>query len=315
MSSIPESRRPKYFNAGPFNLCGSGKKEKGLDFFFSRQKLEEAINYTPRDDDLFVVTYPKNGTTWTQQIVYCLLNDGQPTKEAQDLFKKSPFLEVSGTSCLLNRDDTRVTSIKSHLPYDLMPKNVKSKYIVVMRNPKDTVVSFYHHTKGLRSLYDFEKGSFDDYFELFMEGGVDYGDYFDWILSWLPHQNDSNVCLLTYERMKSHPEESIKKLASFIGLGDKVNDSEFLDKVIHASSVKTMRQLMNPSFRTFYLNKENGDLETKKDAFHFVRKGVVNDWKTIMSTEQSERLSNLFRQKAEGHPELLSLWQDYSWLE
>jgi hypothetical protein len=62
-----------------------------------------------------------------------------------------------------------------------MPKNDAFKYI--MRTSKHTVVSFYHHTKGIVFLYDFEKGTFEDFFDLFMERLVEYGDYFDWILS------------------------------------------------------------------------------------------------------------------------------------
>jgi hypothetical protein len=93
-SSIPASRRPKYFDAGLFHLCGLGHKWEGYDFFFfSKGSLNEAINYTPKDDDLFVVTYLKNGTTWTKQILYCLLNGektGHPPHAAQKLSLSFP---------------------------------------------------------------------------------------------------------------------------------------------------------------------------------------------------------------------------------
>jgi hypothetical protein len=36
--------------------------------------------------------------------------------------------------------------IKTHFPYGMTPMNSKAKYIFVARNPKDCVVSFYHHT-------------------------------------------------------------------------------------------------------------------------------------------------------------------------
>jgi hypothetical protein len=36
--------------------------------------------------------------------------------------------------------------IKTHFPYKLTPQNPNAKYIYVARNPKDCVVSFYHHT-------------------------------------------------------------------------------------------------------------------------------------------------------------------------
>ncbi len=79
-----------------------------------------------------------------------------PIDVEKNMFSKNPheavpFLEI-------NKDDhTRVIDqvesmssprmIKSHLPYSFLKKPItdkKIKVIVVMRNPKDTLVSFYH---------------------------------------------------------------------------------------------------------------------------------------------------------------------------
>ena len=60
---------------------------------------------------------------------------------------------------------------KTHLPYDLVPKPrdeaTKPRYIYVMRNPKDTAVSFYHHYQLLPRA---KHRSWDEYFELFIKG-------------------------------------------------------------------------------------------------------------------------------------------------
>ena len=40
------------------------------------EKLEKKIyDFELRDDDIWIVTYPKCGTTWTQELVWMLLND------------------------------------------------------------------------------------------------------------------------------------------------------------------------------------------------------------------------------------------------
>jgi len=321
-SCIPESRRPRYFDAGPFLLAGTGQLEPGFAVAFTQEVLQDVINYSPKDDDLFIVTYPKCGTTWMQQIVCCMKN-GFPPKNAHELFSLSPFLEMMGTGVLKPTDgsSTEYTSIKIHLPYELTPKNSKAKYIVVLRNPKDTVVSFFHHTKGI-NLYGFQHGLFDDYFELFMEGNVDFGEYYDWITSWLPHRKDPNVFWITYERMKSHTKEVLKELADFIGVADKMKSNpNFIQDVMHGSSLTHMRQTINTSMALF-LKDSNDNLEkndaspeeSPKKGFEFVRKGVVNDWKNTLSTEQNERISQKFRLKAQEYPELLTVWEDYSWL-
>lgn len=65
--------------------------------------------------------------------------------------------------------------------------------------------------------YRFKNGKFDDFFELFMEGEVDFGDYFDCLMSWYEHRNDQNVLFLTYEQLKKDTKEYVLKIAKFMG--------------------------------------------------------------------------------------------------
>lgn len=75
--------------------------------------------------------------------------------------------------------------IKTHLYPSMTSKNQDAKYLYVSRNPKDVVVSFYHHTVGFPRHYDFASGSFDTYFELFLDGKVDHGKWRQkWCHSW-----------------------------------------------------------------------------------------------------------------------------------
>ena len=65
------------------------------------------------------------------------------------------------------------------------------------------VVSFYHHTKGF-DYYNFKDGNFDDFFEVFMAGACDSGDYFKLVPEWFREsQIKSNVYMMLYENMKN----------------------------------------------------------------------------------------------------------------
>ncbi|KAH9375286.1 hypothetical protein HPB48_020504 [Haemaphysalis longicornis] len=88
-------------------------------------------------------------------------------------------------------------AIKTHMLYDEKRMCPEAKYVCVMRNPFDCCVSFYHHYK-MYPIYGFENGTFEDFLQLFLEGDVDGGDYFDHLLSWYPHRNDSNVLCLRF---------------------------------------------------------------------------------------------------------------------
>ena len=79
------------------------------------------------------------------------------------------------------------------------------------RNPKDVVVSFYYHTVGF-PFYDFKEGKFDDYFELFINGKVDFGDYFKMVPEWWEQsKKKKNIHFVLYENLKTNFEEWVVK--------------------------------------------------------------------------------------------------------
>lgn len=173
-----------------------------------------ALKYKPRSDDVFIVTFPKSGTLWMQQIGYLIFHDGSPAPDGLEFYKTTPFLEMFGAEDVVKMK--RPGLIKTHLPYDLIPKSPSAKYVYVCRNPKDVCVSFFYHTKGFVA-YDFADGSFEDYFDVFTQGANDFGDYFDHVLSWYAHRNDPNVLFLRYEDIKADPRSQVLKFAAFLG--------------------------------------------------------------------------------------------------
>lgn len=72
---------------------GSGRScvmiQKFMDQFAERIKRMEVY-----DDDIWVVTFPKCGTTWTQEMVWLINNNLDYTKALEiNLNKRFPFLE------------------------------------------------------------------------------------------------------------------------------------------------------------------------------------------------------------------------------
>ena len=71
--------------------------------------------------------------------------------------------------------------IKTHLPLSMLPPNLldTAKVIYCTRNPKDSVVSFFHHEKILPPHGLDQNADFIKYAKLYREGNTPYGDYFD----------------------------------------------------------------------------------------------------------------------------------------
>ena len=47
-----------------------------MNLLMKQQKVDELVNFELRSDDVFIVSYPKTGTTWMQQIVKLILANG-----------------------------------------------------------------------------------------------------------------------------------------------------------------------------------------------------------------------------------------------
>ena len=174
-------RKPSYNKRGAL-LMPMGFPSGGLD---------SALEYRPEPDDIFVTSYPKCGTTWLQHVVYLMLNSGEPLAEGVTMNDVFPHLEEVGQEGVARLPRPRL--IKTHLPFAMTPYLPQARYIYVARNPFDCAVSFFHHTRGFPKHYDFSDGTFDDFFECFVRGEVDFGDYFDNLMSWYAHKDDRNL--------------------------------------------------------------------------------------------------------------------------
>lgn len=174
------------------------------------------LEFVPRNDDIFLVTYPRSGTTWMQMILYQLTTDGN--MDFPHICRVSPWFErfltmdVMGAKELENFPSPRI--FKTHLSYGWIPKT-PCKYIYVVRNGKDVAVSYYHFYVS----HLFFKGSFSDFFEqYFMKGNVQYGLWFGHVAEWLENKDRLDLLILRYEDLVKHMEDSLHKIISFCGL-------------------------------------------------------------------------------------------------
>ncbi|CAN7938707.1 unnamed protein product [Ixodes hexagonus] len=289
--------------------------------------VRSALNYKPRPGDVFIVSYPKCGTTWMQHIVYNILNGHAPPSSMMEFSKQMPFLEFQGADSA--RDMPRPGAIKTHMPFHLQPLSTSAKYIYICRNPYDCCVSFFYHTRRVPE-YEFQEGTFDKFLDMFIEGKVDFGDYFDNLLSWYEHRNDSNVLFLTYEDLKKDTASWVLKIASFLGnqYGEKLRRSqEALNDILKRTRFETMKRAVDEATKSFYHEIESTPENEKplwakliKDAIgectmqkpkigDFMRQGVVGDWKNHFTVTDVRRLKELIATKTGGSG-VMTLWRD-----
>ncbi|KAK8785125.1 hypothetical protein V5799_008512 [Amblyomma americanum] len=62
----------------------------------------------------------------------------------------------------------------------------------------------------------FAEGTFYELFDMFIEGKVDYGDYFDHLIAWYPRRDATNVLFLTCEELKKNTTAWVFRIADFV---------------------------------------------------------------------------------------------------
>ncbi|XP_075534389.1 sulfotransferase 1 family member D1-like [Dermacentor variabilis] len=257
---------------------------------FDWSDFEAACRYRPRADDILVMTYPKSGTTWVQYMLYLLVHDMAPVPAGCRLDSFAPFLEKGGL-CLLDSLVKSPRPIKTHLSFDVMPWHPEPRYVCVLRNPKDVCVSLYHHVRGFERYYHFEDGSFDDFFEAFVEGEVDSSDYHDHLLSLWSHRDHDNVLLLKYEDLSERPLQEVRKLVDHVRPCFPSGWMEpDLESLVAAASFDVMKAQPHEQWAS-----------SRPDHVPpFIRLGRVGDWRNHLTKEQSKLLEEKFARKTAG---------------
>ena len=112
------------------------------------------------------------------------------------------------------KPDNERRFIKSHHPLSLLPSNLVStaKVIYVARNPKDVMVSYYHHHKLIRA-HGFS-GNLANIAERFMNNQIMMGPFFPHIEEGWSMKDHPNF--LFHEDMKKDMKSVIEKVSNFL---------------------------------------------------------------------------------------------------
>lgn len=208
----------------------------------------EALNYRPysaEPDDVFITCWAKSGTTMMQQMFHQLrmvAATGAGDMDFDDISRMTPWEDSAVMT------DTDMTApqraaprgFKSHREYERLPAG--ARYVVTLRDPKDTYVSFCRFFEG----WMVEPGALtlEEFFPLWMGGGPGGCDYFTHLLSWWARRNEPDTLLSTYEAVVKDRRTMIRRLAEFL-------DIEATDALVDIVEEHTSREFMHTHMDRF----------------------------------------------------------------
>uniref|UniRef100_A0A8C5QSU1 Sulfotransferase n=1 Tax=Leptobrachium leishanense TaxID=445787 RepID=A0A8C5QSU1_9ANUR len=264
----------------------------------TKEHIETLQDFKIKHDDVFLVTYPKSGTIWTQHILSLICSEGYRNgTEETTTDTRIPWLETKSPD--IHVDWTKYAEISprlftTHLSYSLIPQELKTKkgkVIYVVRNPKDVAASFYHFYNIFVHLK--KPANFDEFMERFLAGDVVAGLWFDHVQGWYSHKDEFNVLFLKYEDMIMDLCSIVQKICKFLG---RELDETTLNTVVEKASFKNMK--MDTRANGEHLP---GQFFNENKA-RFMRKGTIGDWKNLMTVAQSEQFDAIFKEKMKGLP-------------
>lgn len=217
-----------------------------------------------RNDDVFVCSLPKSGSSWTETIVWFLkqgsnFESNQSNKRQKSVsgfeipatFKananelqandqsltESEALKMAWSMHFEQLESPRI--IKTHVPVYALPKAIwtkQTKLIYVVRNPKDMTVSEYHYRRNYLPPADIKIDDVVDgiTMDLWPQSPRAQHILNFWNLRHLP-----NILFVAYEDLVRDSFANIKKISEFLEC--KYTDQQ-LQKLTDLVSFKNMKE-------------------------------------------------------------------------
>ena len=228
-------------------------------------------NLTVFPDDVFLVSYPRSGNTWTRFLVGNLIDQNDPVTFSN---VESRIPEIYFNRDRFLRQLPRPRMIKSHECFQPHYPHV----IYIVRDPRDVAVSFYHHNVKARNIPDdYPMATFVPRF-IAGEFDVKFGSWRDNVLSWtVLRGNDPRFLMLRYEDMKLDPARELASIVAFLERYSfrKIDSSPgALQRAVERSSPERMRALEKQEAGNWVLTKK-----TRSDK-PFVRSAIAGGWKS-----------------------------------
>ena len=202
-------------------------------------------DYKPTGHDVFACVGFKSGTTWLLQIAVQIAYLGHAEfdnihsvvawPDAAPPFRRRiiPLADDSP----VRRAPTRLRIIKTHLQQQLVPRSSEARYLVMVRDPKDVIVSGYHFIRSL--LLGPLMPSVRHWVELSLSGDLPSGSWARHLASYWRVRNEPNVLFLTYEDLSADPRAVIQQIARFMSVD---LDPGQLEAVLRATTFEEMRR-------------------------------------------------------------------------
>jgi hypothetical protein len=256
-------------------------------------------DYEPTANDVFVSTFAKSGTNWMMQIAHQIAFRGAGNYEHIHDVISWPDLGAKRTRRMaISLNDKRVQEasptnlrvIKTHLSAHYVPYNEKARYLIVVRDPKEILVSSYYFAGSAAGPLMPRP---DVWFELFFTKRfpLNFGNtWAEHTASYWALRDKPNVLVLLFRDMKRNLEGAVQQVADVLGVP--LTSTE-MNAVIERSTFSYMSSIEDK-----FTPMPKGTLPWS-DGLKMMRQGEAGNSKEMLTFEQQRRIDAHFQEELE----------------
>jgi len=265
-------------------------------------------HFDAKDNDIFVASFPKSGTTWLKALTFAIINHQQfSSLDNHPLLSSNPhelvpFPEFMYSNdlhdqilSLSNMSEPRLLS--THLPFPSLPQSITKsncKIIYICRNPFDTFVSVWEFFNKIKPVSSPEF-IFDEAFEKYCNGIMGFGPWWSHMLGYWKESitRRNKVLFLKYEDLKEDTVFHVKRIAEFLD-SPIIQEGESNTVIEHIIKLCTFEKM-----KDLEVNK-SGRILNGVEKKNFFRKGEIGDWINYFSPSMIEKLFKIIEEKLGG---------------
>jgi len=237
--------------------------------------LYKPLPLNPKDDDIYIVSFPRSGNTWVRFFLANLIK-----------YDKGELLDFNRLEDIIP-DLHKNKNVDNKYSFKEIPRIMKShskfikeykRVIYIVRNPKDVMVSYFYYTRY--GLLNKEIESFENFVKDKKKG----------ILAWKEHVNSwegKTGVIIRYEDLLENAYTNFKLICDYIGIPDYCYKN--IKGAIEKSSFDTMSKI----------EEKKGMPYLKNNEFRFIREGRSEIWKDYFSPSLNNWVNSNIKKELE----------------
>jgi hypothetical protein len=243
-----------------------------VNYVLGRQAMSRGV--TAYDDDVWVVSYPRSGNTWTRFLIANLVA-GAEAVDWSNIERHVPDIYLNQDPQL--RALPRPRYLKSHEAFRPDYRRV----VFIVRDPRDVALSYFHFLrKSNRLAADAPVSAF---LPSFLAGEVDaYGSWGENVGSWLgARRGTPGFIVVRYEDLLENAEAQLARVAEMLKLPA---DNGQLRRAVENSRADRMRDLEQSQ------RGQHKYLKSSREDIPFVRAAKSGQWQTELTPEAARQI-------------------------